>query len=620
MLMNGKLIIIFLQFVVTFTEDDVSFYVKTVQEGIAKAMTYIGPIDASAYKPTNPIPRYAETFDYIIIGGGSAGAIIASRLSEDSKIKVLLLEAGGYEKTFGQIPSMTPFLQSSEFNWNYNTTPQTTSCLAMMNQECAYPRGKALGGSSSINGMIYARGNEEDYDSWWLNGNYGWKYDEVLPFFKKTEDSNINGDSAYHGTGGELNVEYHHPSSPQLNAFLEANVEIGRPLIDYNGRYQLGASKTQFSSRNGSRQSTAKAFLVPVLYRKNLRVLVDSYVTKVLIRDLIFYKFAYGAVFTHKGKVYKAYASKEVIVSAGVVGSPQLLMLSGIGPGRHLRSLGIHVYKDLPVGSNFQDHTAYHALFFSSNHTAEDRGMETYVREYLNGYGPYTVAANLQGIAFFKSKGSTNTGPTNPDFELLLQASNNTSPFVQKIHHYDNVAIDAIWRRVNPQSSFSIICMLLHPKSKGTIRLKSANPYDYPLIDTNFLSDDHEEDIDILYEAIQKALELVNTESFKKINASLLYLPLPQCISAHTYLTKDYWRCQLRQLGFHLYHGSGSCKMGNSSITSVVDPELKVHGIARLRVADASIFPTTIAGHNNAPAMMVGEKAADLIRKSWWMV
>ncbi|KAF5303559.1 hypothetical protein FQR65_LT08160 [Abscondita terminalis] len=497
-------------------------YLQIIDEGMKKLHTFIPPEDASYHKPyNNKIQDYGKQYDYIIVGGGSAGTVIASRLSENDKTSVLLLEAGGIEDAFINIPGMDVYSYGLEYNWSYKTTPQSTSCLGTINKQCAYPRGKGLGGSSLINALIYSRGNKEDYDNWRRMGNPGWSYKDLLPYFKKSENFTLAGDLKYHGTSGNFHVENHKPSSPQLDSFIEANAELGYKVVDYNGENQIGAAKTQLNYKDGRRQSSAKAFLYSVLSRDNLEVLTHSYVTKVNVDEIT--KKALGVTFTYNNALYTVSAKKEVIISAGVIGSPQILMLSGIGPRKHLEK---HKIK------------------------------------------------------------------------------------------WDSIAYDASWGTMNPQQCFTILCVLLHPKSYGTLRLKSSNPYDYPLIDPRYLSDKEGKDIELLYESIQFAIKLINTKAFQKLNASLLEQPFEPCSIKYRFLSKKYWYCHLRHFTLHIFHGSGTCKMGPNEKNSVVDHNLKVYGITGLRVADASVFPTPTSGHNNAVVTMIAEKVSDLIKKS----
>ncbi|KAF2888523.1 hypothetical protein ILUMI_17650 [Ignelater luminosus] len=600
----------FIGFTVVNSNETVDYYVNLINQETARANSYKLPTDSSEFKTINSYETSVYgSYDYIIVGAGSAGAVIANRLSEIYKNKILLLEAGGHESDFSDIPRMNIFLQGLEFNWNYNSTPQTTSCLGMFNQECAYPRGRGLGGSSIINALMYVRGNKEDYNNWYRQGNLGWSYDDVLPYFIKSENSKINGDRGYHGVNGNLNVEYHEPDSPQFKAFLEANLELGRQVVDYNGREQLGVAKTQTNTINGRRDSTGKAFLKPACDRPNLEVLTHSLVIKILINSK---KEAYGVRFSHKGKLMIAKARREVIISAGSIGSPQLLMLSGIGPRDHLRNLGIPVIKSLSVGKNLQDHATYYALHFVTNYTEPVRTVQQNVEEFLNDYGPLTISGNSQGIGFFQTKLAETPGV--PDIELVMVPSNSTTNFIQKAYHYNDVSYDTIWGKVNPSNTFTLFLILLHPKSRGEVKLKSKNPFAYPLINPRFLSDPKGEDIETMYQGIELVLEIVNTNAFKKLNASLLYAPLPAC-QENKYLSREYWYCQLRQLTFHIFHPIGTCKMGpNPEKGAVVNHQLKVHGIRNLRVADASIIPETTSGHTNAPSIMIGEKVSDMIK------
>ncbi|KAF2895747.1 hypothetical protein ILUMI_10428 [Ignelater luminosus] len=572
----------------------VEYYINLINDEIARSHTHPKPTDSSEFKPNSLNVSVYGFYDYIIVGAGSAGAVIASRLSEIPENHVLLLEAGGDESDFSNIPAMANYLVDLEFNWNYNTTRQTTACLAYTNQECRFHRGKALGGTSAINTLNYVRGNKEDYNSWFRQGNPGWSYKDVLPFFIKSENSCVDGDEGYHGKGGYLNVEYVKSESPQYTAFIEANLELGRNVVDYNGREQLGIAKMQVNTINGKRDSTNKAFLKPAEGRKNLKILPHSLVIKILIDFET--KKAYGVLFSHGGQLYIAKAIKEVIISAGAVGSPQLLMLSGIGPRNHLRKLGIPAVHSLAVGNNLQEHVAYFGLQFVTNYTEPSATLRKMVEEYLNGYGPLTSATNSQAIGFFQTKLAKVNGA--PDIELLMVPS--------------KVMTDETYNS-NPSNSFSIGVLLLHPKSHGEIRLKSNNPFEYPLIDPKPLTDPNNEDIETIYEGIKLALGIVDTKAFRKLNASLVYAPLPEC-RKYDYLSKDYWYCQIRQLSSLLFHPVGTCKMGpDPRKGAVVNHELKVHGIWNLRVADASVIPDIVSAHTNAACIMIGEKLSHMI-------
>lgn len=483
----------------------------------------------------------------------------------------------------------------------------------MVNQKCAYPRGKGLGGTSIINGIMYVRGNRLDYDNWAEQGNPGWSYEEILPLFKKSENAQIKEyDEGYHGKGGYLSIEHPKPNTPQFEAFVEANVELGRKVIDYNGEEQLGVSRTQFSTIKGQRDSTGKAFLYPTRTRDNLEILTNAYATKIILKSsLITSLRATGVKFTKDGVSYDAKAEKEVILSAGVFGSPQLLMLSGIGPKKHLKELKISVEKDLPVGHNLHDHQTYYALNFRTNYSAPVSSLEELIEDYLNGEGPFTIGGNAEGLGFYQSP--LEKTPGYPDLELIILPSNNTGDFVQNVMHYDEETYKNMYGDIDPQNSFTLIVILLHPKSRGTLRLKTNNPFDYPEINPEFLSDAEGEDIERMYQGIQIALELLETEAFKNLNVELINASMAACKDLE-YLSKDYWYCQLKQLTAHSHHPVGTCKMGpRPSRGAVVDHELKVHGVEQLRVADASIIPEITSGHTNAAAIMIGEKVSELI-------
>ncbi|KAK4887895.1 hypothetical protein RN001_004166 [Aquatica leii] len=588
---------------ISIDNNTIAYYVNLINTEQARAYTYPLPTDSTTFKAQQR-SRSKSTYDYIVVGAGSAGAVIASRLTERQNVSVLLIEAGGEESDFSDIPRMNLFLQGLEYNWNYNSTCQETSCLGMINKQCAIPRGRGLGGTSIINALMYVRGNKKDYDDWRDLGNPGWGYNDLLPIFKYSEDFKAVGDSGYHGTGGYLSVENIRFNHTQVEAFIEANKELGRLEVDYNGAFQLGVAKTQMTNIYGRRDSTGKAFLKPARNRTNLHVEKNSLVTKILITPSS--KKAYGVLYSKNGVIYEVRCRKEVIISAGSINSPQLLMLSGIGPKKHLRQLRIPVIQNLPVGDNLQDHATYFALHFTTNYTEPIVPLQENVDNYLNGFGRLTAGGNAHAIAFLQTNSSDTSDQ--PDIEFIMAPSINVSPFIQKAYHYTNETYNAVWSKVNPRISFTIFVILLHPKSRGTVKLKSRSPYHYPEINPNLLSDKEEHDIETMYKGIQQALQLLDTNAFKSLNASLLYAPLPACVN-HSYLSKSYWYCQLRQLTMSIFHPIGTCKMGPTpKLGAVVDSDLKVHGICNLRVADASIIPLHISGHTNAPAIMIAEK------------
>ena len=483
----------------------------------------------------------------------------------------------------------------------------------MYNKVCPYPRGKGLGGSTLINALIYARGHQTDYDQWAnLVANQRWNYTNVLNYFKKSERfiPTVPHEPHFHGTEGPLTVK-NLPLTPQLSSFLEANEELGFDTVDYNAN-KLGASPEQVCTSNGRRWDNAKAFLAPVRHRRNLEILTESYVTKV--RFDVTKRVATGVEFSHKGKNYFVESKKEVILCGGVFGTAQILMLSGVGPKRHLEKLGIKVLADLEVGSTLRDHPAFWGLLIGTNVTAPVVPLRETVQEFLKGVGPLTVPGGTQGIGMYESSYSRGTGV--PDIELLFLPSISPSPLSRRCFGLSDQSFEDLNREQNKGQAFRIYVIDLHSQSVGTVRLKSKNPYDYPLIHSNFLSDGENRDIKTLYEGIQLVLKLLETKVFKAMNATLKGCPLRAC-RGFDYLSESYWFCALRQLTSNMFHPLGTCPMGKNPKKGVVDSELRVFGFRNLRIADASVFPLTFAGHPNAPVVMIGEQLGDLVKETY---
>ncbi|KAJ8919876.1 hypothetical protein NQ315_006405 [Exocentrus adspersus] len=599
-------------------QETVEYYRSLIQAREDAADDFQPPSDARVYEPSDPKapPIDFGTYDFVIVGAGSTGTVIANRLSEIEEWKILVLEAGDFGDDFTQIPSMAFVAILSNYSWSFRSTPQQTSCLGTVDRACPYPRGRGVGGSSLINGLAYVRGNRIDFDKWAGLGNPGWSYEEVLPYFKKSEDFLPPTNADFHGKNGYLPVEYCTPRSPHLNAFLKANQELGYKLVDYNGAEQIGASQTQQNSRNGRRGDGGSDFITPVLdKRTNLKVMTRSYVTKILVDAST--GSAQGVRFSYQNRLYQVKARNEVLVCAGSISTPHLLMLSGIGPVHHLNSLGIPLVGNLEVGSTLRDHSQYYGLNFLSNVSVGSKPRDVYIEEYLEGTGAYAIAGPNSGVGFYQS--SLETVPNYPDIEFMLISPNatSTSGYFQKVFQWSEDALDALWGGAEITSSFSIYVINLHQASVGTVRLSSSSPYDYPVINSNFLSDKEDRDINVLYQGIQLALNMTSTEAFKSIGTKLHKKPLVPCKNLEEF-SKEYWFCYLRQLSVNVYHPVGTCPMGpDPGKGAVVDNQLKVHGISRLRVADASVFPFTLSGHPNAPCVMIGEKTSDLIKKEY---
>ncbi|EAT44643.1 AAEL004014-PA [Aedes aegypti] len=565
-----------------------------------------------------------EEYDFVIVGAGSAGCALAARLSEISDWNILLIEAGANENLLMDIPMFVHYMQSYDVNWDYRTKPSDQYCLAFKNNQCRFPRGKVMGGSSVLNYMIYTRGNRRDFDSWAAAGNEGWSYKDVLPYFQKLEHSFVpDSYPGYAGKNGPLAVSYVPYKSKISKLFLEASLQAGIPYVDYNGPKQVGISFIQSTTRNGYRDSTNAAYLYPLKNRTNLHVRKRSQVTKIIIDKET--KQATGVKFYHNRKYYTVKARYEVILSAGAIGSPHLLMLSGIGPKRHLQEKGIKPIVDLPVGYNFQDHTAAGALTFLVNNTMSmmverEMSIENFMDFQLRHTGPLTSIGGCETIGFFDSE-HPNDSDGWPDYELLqIGGTMAGDPSFELNFNYKHETFQKLFGEVQRKSlnGFTVFPLILRPRSSGRISLKNASPFRYPVIEPNYFSDPY--DLDISVRAIRKTLEIIDQPAMQQLNAHLLPVPMPGC-EQYEFNSDDYWRCFTRHATYTIYHHVGTCKMGpRKDRSAVVDPRLRVHGIKGLRVVDASIMPNVPAGHTNAPTVMIAEKAADMIKEDWNMV
>lgn len=517
-------------------------------------------------------------YDYIIVGAGSAGCVLANRLSLDPQVRVLLLEAGGPDtSTKLHIPLAWSQNLKTEVDWDYKTVPQPH----LFNRELYWPRGKTLGGTSSINAMIYMRGNAWDYDHWAELGNEGWSYEEVLPYFKKSEHQE-RGANAYHGTGGPLNVADHASPNPLSQAFVRAAQTVGLPYrADFNGEGQDGVGLFQATIKNGKRHSTATAYLKPALGRPNLTVYTRAHTARILFEG----KKAVGVAYLHEGQPREARAEREVILCGGAINSPQLLMLSGVGPAEHLREHGIKVVSDLPgVGENLQDHLV--------------TGVGNYVSKpisMVNGMSPLEIAKYaLFGQGMLRSNGAEAGGfiQINPDAP---------APDVQ--FHFLGALIYNHALTPLDGHGFALGVTVVRPESRGTIRLASADPLAHPLIDPNYCAEPA--DLELLVEGIKRAREIIFAQPFDKYRGAEL---IPGWHVQTDDELRDYVRWQVQTI----YHPVGTCKMGADD-QAVVNDKLQVHTLQNLRVIDASVMPTIPSGNTNAPTIMIAEKAADLM-------
>jgi choline dehydrogenase len=529
----------------------------------------------------------AEDFgacDFIIVGAGSAGAVLANRLSASGRFSVLLLEAGGADRSpWIHIPiGYAKHFTNRRYNWMYETEPEPE----LNGRRIYQPRGKVLGGSSSINGLIYIRGQPEDFDLWRQLGNPGWSWADVLPLFKRAEDQE-NGADDFHGVGGPLAVSNPREPHELCDAFIRAGQQAGLPFNpDFNGASQEGIGYFQTTSRNGWRCSTAVAYLKPARHRPNLRIVTGALVHRIVLEG----RRASGVEFLHEGRMKRATAGREVILAAGAINSPQLLELSGIGAARRLQDLGIAVTHDLPaVGENLQDHYQVRMVFRSRKPvTLNDQYNNLFrragigLRYALQRKGPLAVSAGY-ATAFFRSRPEIAT----PDIEV----------------HFIIFSTDKMGQALHRFSGFTASICHLRPEARGSIHLKSADPQAAPAIRVNYLAAEEDRRANV---AGLRTLRAIMNEPAMADYLDEELEPGPAIASDEDLLT------YARAKGSTIYHPVGTCRMG-SDPAAVVTPDLKVNGIAGLRVADGAIMPRLISGNCNAAIIMIGEKASDLV-------
>ncbi|XP_018044473.1 PREDICTED: glucose dehydrogenase [FAD, quinone]-like [Atta colombica] len=542
-------------------------------------------------------------YDFVVIGGGSAGATVAARLSEEPRFSVLLLEAGLDEPTGTQIPSFFFNFIGSDIDWQYTTESEDEACLNKEHKKCYWPRGKVLGGTSVMNGMMYMRGSRKDYDDWAKLGNVGWSYRDVLPFFIRSEDNQqVNSmDYGYHGIGGPLTVmqfPYHPPLSTSL---LEAGKELGYDTVDLNGRTHTGFAIAQTTSRNGSRLSTARAFLRPARNRPNLHIMLNSTATKILFDEN---NRAVGVEFLHDGMMKHVSVAKEVIVSGGAVNSPQILLNSGIGSRDELNTVGVPVVRDLPgVGKNLHNHVAY-ALTFTINDTDTTPLNWATAMEYLLFRDGLMSGTGISEVTAMINTKYANPKEDHPDVQLIFGG-----------YLADCAETGMVGEKKGANRSIYVIPTILHPKSRGYLRLRNNDPLSKPLIYPKYLT--HPDDSAALVEAVKFSIRLTETQALKRYGFELDRTPVKNC--EHLKFGCDaYWECAIRHDTAPENHQAGSCKMGPpDDPMAVVDNQLRVRGVRGVRVADTSIMPRVTSGNTNAPAIMIGERAADFIKKTW---
>lgn len=523
-------------------------------------------------------------YDYVIVGAGSAGCVLANRLSEDPKIRVCLVEAGPKDRhPLITIPiGIAKLLSNPTYNWMFTTTPQPHA----EGRRIATPRGKVLGGSSSINGMVYTRGHPTDYDDWRDHGAAGWSFAEVLPYFLRSENNRDFRDSPYHGTGGPVEVGYLDMYNPLAEMLMQAGESLQYPRNpDFCGPTHEGFGRRQASIARGRRVSSATAYLAPARRRHNLTVVTEALARRVVIENGT----ATGVEIERDGLTRTLTARREVILSAGAIGSPHLLMLSGVGDAGELRAQGIAVRHHLPgVGRNLQDHIVATTQYASPTTVPYGLSWRSFpwlawnvLRWPFTGKG--LLANNvLHASGFIRSK----PGLNRPDVQIILVPALRDAKGRMGIGH-----------------GFGIMASLMRPKSRGRVGLDSADPRAAPLIDPDYLSDP--DDVESLVRGIRIARQLAEAAPFDPVRGEELE-PGPQ------HRTDAELAGFIRQRAHSAYHPVGTCCMGTGPM-DVVDPQLRVHGIRGLRVADAAVMPTLLGGNTGGPVMMIAEKAADMI-------
>lgn len=528
------------------------------------------------------VRRLLRKYDYIIVGAGSAGCVLANRLSADPAVSVLLLEAGGRDRNpFIHMPAGLPKLvQAKYLNWDYYTEPQAN----LEGRRLWWPRGKVLGGCSAINAMCYTRGQPQDYDAWQCAGASGWGWQDVLPYFRKAEN-NERGEDAFHGVGGPLNVadlRYHNVLS---EAFIAAAAAAGHPLNqDFNGAFQEGVGLYQVTQKAGQRCSTATAYLYPARHRPNLHVITGAIATRIEIQSG-----RATALHCRRGNdEHRVEAKQEILLSGGAINSPQLLLLSGIGPVEQLQRFDVPVVLDLPgVGRNLQDHLDICTLVEVTRAVTYDMGP---LREAL-------VA--LHYLFDRNSLGSTNAAEAG----AFLRSPHAPADRPDVQLHFVPALLDDHGRNKLPGRGMTIHACNLRPQSRGWLELRSSNPFDKPLLQPNYLAE--VADLDVMVDALRMSQEIFSAQPFAQWRGRSIFP------DAETRTDADL-RNFIRRKAETIYHPVGTCRMGTDE-SAVVDPELRVHGVEGLRVIDASVMPTLVSGNTNAPVIMIAEKAADMI-------
>ncbi|CAH2093537.1 unnamed protein product [Euphydryas editha] len=577
---------------------DVSSF-HAITQAVKGAFLVLTALSLTAYKwPENKTVKDLSTCDFVIVGAGTAGSIIANRLSEDPGVKVCVIEAGGDPPLESEIPSLFAFLTKTSIDWNLTSEDDGFTAQYRTNKYLDLSTGKVLGGSSTINHLYHVRGDPKDYDDWAkASGDESWSWQNLLPYFVRSEHLEdeyiLNSETGkYHGTNGYLRLTRENRDSPLK--YLKAFKEMGHKIVeDVNAGETLGFTRPLLSISGGVRQSSASSYLTPIKDRQNLYIVKNTMVTKIIFNGN---KQATGVqCTTSDGNAFAINTQKEVIISAGAFNTPKLLMLSGIGPTDHLNNLGIEVLSDLPVGQNLQDHMAV-ILIHKLEATTET---------------PPAADPTKFPLPTFIGFGAVNKSQSYPDYMTSNVISRNSPDVLMQLCSsvfalHDDVCSQIYAAGVDREVLFTVI-NVVRPISRGHVELRSANPEDSPRIYTGFLSADA--DITKFIDSIEDYISVTESDYFRNVNGETMYFNFPNCDDVSN--ARAYWRCYILNMMDTTFHYSGTCAMG-----SVLDSSLRVKGVSKLRVVDASAMPNIVSSNINSAVIVLAEKAADLIKHS----
>ncbi|XP_037951965.1 glucose dehydrogenase [FAD, quinone]-like [Teleopsis dalmanni] len=554
-------------------------------------------------------------YDYVIIGAGSAGSVLASRLSENPKREVLVIEAGGDPPQESQIPSLFFTLSLSNYSWSYYTEPGDHACWACRNRRCHWPRGKMIGGTGGMNAMIYVRGNKHDYDDWRRKGNIGWGWSDVLPYFEKSVRP-VGNDT--HPQGYVILNKFDTFDDDIRQIIRSGVAELGIPTSrDEIKNSAVGYTDMYGTVQNGHRMSTGKVHLGKVSDRRNLHVFKNSLVTKLNFDKTGRYVESIS-VLMHGKKTITVRAKKEFILSAGAINSPHLLMLSGVGPKDDLRRLRIPVIHDLPVGKNLQDHVMVPVFYQIQRNKAipiKEKDTLNNIYQYLMySSGPLGSHGISSYTGFINTKSNDRATPDVQTHHVLIlrMDHNNLKVVLDSLALNDDIQ-QYLHKMLNSSHILLVFTVILLPKSVGQIKLRSPYFKDYPEIYPNYLDD--EDDIETMLRAMRHHMNLEKTNAYKKNDMEIVHIPIKECDN-YVFKSKAYWLCYFKYFALTLYHPIGTVKMGADE-DACVDSHLRLRGVENLRVVDASIMPKIPSGNVNAPTIMIAERGADFIKEHW---